>query len=55
MKGGQWINPTNLKMVAAEQLTVIQLKDFNRQRDLIKAQLQQYINPPVPPSAPART
>jgi len=55
MKGGQWINPTNLKMVAAEQLTVIQLKDFTRQRDLIKAQLQQYLNPPEPVSAPPRT
>ncbi len=55
MKGGQWINPTNLKMVASEQLTVIQLKDFTRQRDLIKAQLQQYLNPPAPVSATVKT
>jgi len=51
MKGGQWINPTNLKMVGAEQLTVIQLKDFTRQRDLIKAQLQTYLKPQEAPVA----
>lgn len=54
MKGSQWINPTNLKMVGAEQLTVIQLKDFTRQRDLIKAQLQQYLNPGPPAVETAR-
>lgn len=55
MKGGQWINPTNLKMVATEQLTVIQLKDFARQRDQIKARVLQYQTPPAPASASVGT
>lgn len=42
MKNGQWINPTNLKMVAAEELTVIQLKDFGIQKERILALLKEH-------------
>ena len=42
MKNGAWINPTNLKMVASRELTVIELKDFSAQRDRIKDILKEY-------------
>lgn len=41
MKGGNWINPSQLKMVGTEELTVIQLKDFSRQKEAILVRLRE--------------
>ncbi|NLK50421.1 MAG: M23 family metallopeptidase, partial [Candidatus Cloacimonetes bacterium] len=52
MKNGQWIDPSNLKMVASEELTVIQLKDFNIQKEAILTKLRSYQSPPTVSSHP---
>lgn len=52
MKNGQWIDPSNLKMVASEELTVIQLKDFNIQKEAILTKLRSFLSPPTVSSHP---
>lgn len=41
MKNNNWINPSQLKMVGTEELTVIQLKDFSRQKEAVLAKLKE--------------
>jgi murein DD-endopeptidase MepM/ murein hydrolase activator NlpD len=39
LKGRNYINPTNLKMVGAEKLNDSQMQEFKRQQDQIKSQM----------------
>ena len=45
--GGRFINPSNLRMVGAERLNDKQMEEFKRQKEVIRAQMQNALNPQV--------
>ena len=45
--GGRYINPNQLRMVGAEKLNQKQMEEFERQKDVIRSQMQNVLNPQV--------